>query len=303
MRLNLTTTRKTLLAALVPFTALSAAGFAYLDLKQREIIFRPDRENDNTAADRGEFDYQEIWIPVGPHAHTRKSLIHAWWVPAERPEAPAILLLHGARWNLAGNKYRVARWHRMGFSVLAIDYRGFGRSPGGLPTEASVYEDAQTAWEYLSYLQPDPGRRFGYGHSLGGAIGIELATRNRDMAGLIVESTFTSIRDMARIVTFPWLPVSPILTQHFNSIAKVAALKTPILLLHGTDDDLVPHRMSERLYAAAPGPKKLVLFPNGGHSDICLKAFDVYRTTVWQFVGPMVEQQAFTIAEQHALAA
>jgi alpha-beta hydrolase superfamily lysophospholipase len=90
-------------------------------------------------------------------------------------DAPAILYLHGVRWNLTGQAFRIEQLRAMGYSVLAIDYRGFGQSRGDLPSEASVYEDARAAWERFTAMQPDAGKRLIYGHSLGGAVAIDLA--------------------------------------------------------------------------------------------------------------------------------
>ena len=116
--------------------------------------------------------------------------MHGWWIPARDPDAPALLYLHGTRWSLGRNLDRISRWREVGFAVLAIDYRGFGRSDGDLPSETGIYADAQAAWEHLRLRQPDARRRFLYGHSLGGAVAIDLATRNADVAALVVESTF-----------------------------------------------------------------------------------------------------------------
>ena len=109
---------------------------------------------------------------------------------------PAVLYLHGTRWNLTAQVRRISQLRELGFSVLAIDYRGFGESPGDLPSERTVYQDAQAAWERLVQLQPEAERRFIYGHSLGGAIAVDLAEHLAEgnepkAAGLIVESTFT----------------------------------------------------------------------------------------------------------------
>jgi pimeloyl-ACP methyl ester carboxylesterase len=196
-----------------------------------------------------------------------------------------VLYLHGARWSLGGNLFRIARWQRMGFNVLAIDYRGFGRSDGELPSEAQAYADAQAAWEALRRREPDPARRFVFGHSLGGAVAIDLATRSPDMAGLVVESSFTSIRDMAEMTKYGYLPVGLILTQRFDSLAKVPKLAVPVLFIHGAEDRWVPPAMSERLHAAAPAPKRLVLVPGGGHSNVSAVAFEQYRREVLDFAA------------------
>jgi uncharacterized protein len=281
MRLSLGTTRKTLLAALVPFAALGSAGWSYLDHKQRELIFDP--QQDSAAGVSLDLSYQEVWIPLARAA--AETALHAWWMPALRADAPTILFLHGARWSLFGNADRIAYWQNLGYSLLAIDYRGFGKSPGELPTEASVYEDAHSAWEYLKKLQPEAGRRFVYGHSLGGAIAIDLAAKNRDLAGVIVESTFTSIRDMTKVVASRWLPLGPMVTHRFDSLAKIGSVQAPVLLMHGTADDVVPHQMSLRLHAAAREPKRLAIFTDVGHSDACWKVDQDYRNAVREFIG------------------
>lgn len=282
MQLRKTTNWRT---AVLPFAALGAIGLSYLDVKQREFIFRPVKHVCRATA-RSPLRIQEHWLSL-PHAHAGSpaTSIYAWWVPVDSAEAPAVLFLHGARWNLTWHADRIESWRRMGFSVLGIDYRGFGLSPGGVPTEVGVYEDAQCAWAYLRRIAPAATRYILYGHSLGGAIAIELATKRRDVDALVVESSFTSIRDMAKTLAFRWLPVGGLLTQHFDSLAKVGALVVPSLFLHGTADIVVPHDMSVQLHAAAPVPTKLVLFPGSGHSNIPLDAFERYQRVVRRFVA------------------
>lgn len=278
------TSKRAWLAALLPLATLGASGLAYLDLKQRELIFRPAKETWEGIG-QTDFAFQEYWIPLANSTVDQRG-IHSWWLPAACADSPAILFLHGACWSLSWHVERIRRWQAMGFSVLGIDYRGFGESPGDLPTEAGVYEDAQRGWEHLRHLAPYASQRMIYGHSLGGAIAIELATRYRNMDAVIVESTFTSIRDMARVQTKAarWLPVNAILNHRFDSISKVAKLDAPILFLHGTADEVVPHHMSESLYAKAKAPKELVLFPELGHSNIPMESFPRYQLAVQDFV-------------------
>jgi pimeloyl-ACP methyl ester carboxylesterase len=168
----------------------------------------------------------------------------------------------------------------MGFAELAIDYRGFGRSDGDLPSEAQAYADAQAAWDQLRRIEPDPTRRFLYGHSLGGAVAIELATRNHDVAGLIVESSFTSIRDMVEALGYTNFAVDGILTQRFDSLAKVPAVSAPTLFVHGTADRFVPPTMTEKLYAAAHAPKRLLMIENAGHSNSTGVGYENYLSAV-----------------------
>ena len=124
--------------------ALAIGGCAYWSEKQGELIFRPTKEAwwGYNGANLGS-SFVEHWIPVGAEGHK----LHAWWIKADNPDAPTILYLHGARWNLTGSVTRVERWRKLGFNVLAIDYRGFGRSSDVVPSESLAYEDAEAAWD------------------------------------------------------------------------------------------------------------------------------------------------------------
>ena len=229
------------------------------------------------SAERYAFD--EHWIEVG-NGHK----LHAWWLKGDDPAAPVILYLHGARWNLTGSVTRIDRWRQLGFAVLAVDYRGFGKSSDIAPTEEYAYEDAEAAWDYLGKLAP--GRsRYIVGHSLGGAIAAELARRHPDASGLVLEATFTSVRDMVEHTAFSWLPVSLILTQNFDTLAKVPELKMPVLVTHGTNDAIVPFEMGERLYNAVKGPKRFIRVDGGSHHNLSSAAFAEYRAALVELFG------------------
>jgi uncharacterized protein len=282
--------RAALVSALLAGSVLGS-GCAYLDWKQREWIFRPVKNDWNGYRNWVAPNLEEMWLPVDA-AGTEK--LHTWWWPAEGPNAasaPSILYLHGTRWNLTGNAFRIARLHKMGFNVLAVDYRGFGQSSGELPSEQWTYEDAAIAWAYLKMREPNMAKRYIYGHSLGGAIAIDLVSKTNDAAGLIVESTFTSIRDMvptwARI-----LPVGLILTQEFDSTTKIADVRIPILFVHGKQDSYVPAWMTEQLHDAARAPKRLWLVEGASHSNTMWRSFDAYSQTMLDFRGFALAQRA-----------
>ena len=251
--------------------AVLIGGCAYLAEQQGELIFRPTKSEwrgFNSAA----YPIEEHWVPVGDG--TQK--LHAWWLKSDKPDAPIVLYLHGARWNLTGSVTRIDRWRQLGFSVFAVDYRGFGKSADVAPTEAYAYEDAEAAWDYLARLVP--GRqRFIVGHSLGGAIAVELARRRPDAAGLVLEATFTSVRDMIDQSPWGFLPVGLILTQNFDAISKIGEVKMPVLVTHGTRDTIVPFEMGERLFNAAHAPKKFLKVEGAGHHNLSGAAFDQYR--------------------------
>lgn len=262
--------------------AATIGGCAYLAEKQGELIFRPTRDTWWGFKNAG-LAYEERWIPVGENGDR----LHAFWAPADDGSAPALLYLHGARWNLTGSVTRIERWRKLGFSVLAIDYRGFGKSTGASPTEQLSYEDAQAAWDHLARAEPSRPR-FIVGHSLGGAIATELAVRRPDAAGLVLEATFTSIRDMVEHTAWRLLPVGLILTQEFDTLAKLPKIRSPVLIVHGTRDAIVPFHMGERLYAAASGPKRFIRVEGGSHHNLSAVANDQYRAALREFfsLGP-----------------
>ena len=208
------------------------AGYTQLDEWQRQQIFSvEDSQRWWREAPEGT-EIFDLTLPNGHHVRT-------WYWQHPDPSAPTVLYLHGSRWNLNGSVFRMEGWMDMGFSVLAIDYRGFGESTQLLPSERSAREDALAALEELARRQPSAERRFIFGHSLGGAIAIDLAARadDIDVAGIIVESSFTSIQDMLPTVRggdFPGL--SLFVTQHFASTRKLAAITEPLLIIHGTAD-------------------------------------------------------------------
>lgn len=275
---------------------LSVAGCAHLAEKERELVFRIEPGVARWFGGMPE-GIREITIPV-KEGHLTQNL-HAWWWPAADPQAPAVLYLHGARWNLTGQLFRIEQLRDFGFSVLAIDYRGFGKSEGDLPSEETVYADARAGWNRLTALQPDPARRFIYGHSLGGAIAVDLASRlesdsnngaangtgTQPARGLIIESTFTSLADMARAVSLSWLPVGLILSQKFDSSAKIASIRMPLLLVHGTQDRYVPPAFSQVLYESARAPKKLLLIEGGSHNNSMRTGSSAYREALAELFG------------------
>jgi pimeloyl-ACP methyl ester carboxylesterase len=274
------------LAALLA-VGLLASGCASLEEKERELTFRV------VKGDAGWYSgtpsgVQDIYIPVGEGPKPQR--IHAWYWPDADPAAPVVYFLHGVRWNLTGQVRRLQQLHDFGFSVFAIDYRGFGKSDGVLPSEQMTYEDAEAGWKWLLAKVPDASRRFIYGHSLGGAVAIDLAARlaardngTRQAHGLIVESTFTSLPDIAAELSWSWLPTRLIMSQRFDSIDKVKGIDLPVLFVHGTGDRYVPAKFSQALYEAAPNPKKLLLIENGGHNNAMWIGNAEYQGTLVDF--------------------
>ncbi|NEQ87214.1 MAG: alpha/beta hydrolase, partial [Moorea sp. SIO2I5] len=189
-------------------------------LLQNRLIFCPASVIKNTPADFG-LPYEEVCLPISTKGKVEK--MHSWWIPSDSPESKVMLYLHGNASNIGAYLEIAQRLNQVGLSLLLIDYRGYGRSEGKFPRESQVYQDAQVAWDYLVQQRGiNPQDILVYGHSLGGAIGIDLAVRNPEIAGLIVEGSFTSMRDMADYEKkYGFLPIDLLLTQRFDSISKI----------------------------------------------------------------------------------
>jgi fermentation-respiration switch protein FrsA (DUF1100 family) len=285
---------------------LLIAGFAvtaYLAIclllyfRQTRLIFFPTATIETTPADLG-MPYEDVWLPV--QLSQRSERIHGWWIPASSEAAGVLLYLHGNGMNIGANVGHAKRFHQLGLSVLLIDYRGYGRSEGGFPTEQQVYQDAEASWRYLTQTrQISPESILLYGHSLGGAVAIDLAVHQSDAAGLIVQSSFTSIRDMVDHTSrYRFFPVEQLLHQRFDSIRKVPFLKMPVLFIHGLADIQVPATMSEALYAATPDPKQLYLVPLAGHNNVADTAGAEYLKVVQQFVEQCRQRVSVLSAEK-----
>lgn len=228
--------------------AALVGGGIWLDRWQRATIFSVEL-GDASWAREAPSGTEVFDLAVG-----NGETVRAWYMPSPVPDAPTVLYLHGSRWNLNSSVFRMERWLDMGVSMLAIDYRGFGESSPRLPSQGSALEDARLAMQELVRRQPYAAKRFVYGHSLGGAIAVDLASEANtpEFAGLILESTFTSIRDMIATSRWSHIPgLKWLVTQPFDSVAALPQVKVPVLLIHGTSDRVIPHEMSDTLLAAA----------------------------------------------------
>jgi len=256
---------------------------------QTRIIFSPEKEITTTPA-QFNAKYENVLIPV-KNLDGSSENIHGLWLPNAKQEGKAavgdrkvILYLHGKGKNISANAKHANRLMRMGFSVLVIDYRGYGRSEGGFPTESSVYTDAQTAWDYLIQKGFKPDQILIYGHSLGGAIAIDLATKHPDALGMIVDASFTSMSEMAQLdPKYRVFPIDLLIHQRFDSIAKVRSLAIPVLYIHGTADEVIPASMAQHLYEVTPTRKQIVLIPNGGHNNNAATNEPLYLNSIRSF--------------------
>ncbi len=271
-----------------------------LFIYQRQLIYRPSSQIAMLpSASEFKMPYQEVWVSVG------RDRIYGWWIPAPSNQerftpianeptrilkSPKVMLyLCGVGRNIGDYNYlaRMQAFRQLGFSVLVFDYRGYGRSTGKFPTESQVYQDTEAVWNYLRQRVP-ADQIVIYGESLGGAIALNLATKHSDAKGLILQSSFTSMAEVTEQRGFFGLfPIDVLLTERFNSLEKIRSLKVPVLLLHGTEDSIVPMQMSQVLYNAAPEPKQLFLIPGADHVRIYQPGNGSYLKAITGFVDSL----------------
>jgi len=253
-----------------------AAARYWLDRFQRSRVFLPDRFP-NGIWSPGSFGLpaEDIWFSTEDGMR-----LHGWWIP--HPKARGTLLYcHGNTGSIAHRIGVFRELWSLGVDLFAFDYRGYGRSTGE-PTEDGLYLDVRAAHDYLTRdLQCRAEETLIFGHSLGGAVAIDCAL-DRQVAGLVAQSTFTHIRDAARAV-FPTLPIHLAARRQFRSIDKVAELRIPKLFIHGDSDEKVPVELGKQLYEAACEPKDFYLVRRGGHNDLHLYGGRRYLRRISRF--------------------
>ena len=212
-------------------------------------------------------DWEPPYLPIEDAWFTAQdgTKLHGWYVPHPNPRAVA-LFCHGNAGNIASRAPGLAVLHyRHQVSVLAFDYRGYGRSEG-TPSERGILMDARAA---LAWLEERTGHRpeemVFMGRSLGGGVAVDLAAEHNPR-GLVLASTFTSLPEVGKHFT-PILPTRLIMTQRLNSKAKIANYHGPLLMSHGNEDSIVPYELGVELFEAAPGRKQFITIDGGDHND------------------------------------
>lgn len=280
--------KRTLTATLGTAVTLYAMVCGLMFVLQDELVFVPDREVARDPGDVGlAFDSLTLATDDGES-------IAAWFVPAsEQPARGVVVYSHGNAGNL-GNRVGVLEdLHGLGLDVLLYDYHGFGDSTGS-PGESETYLDARAAWNWLTKERKiPPDRVVIWGRSLGGAVAVWLASQTcaagvagERPAGLIVESSFTSIPDVGAAY-YPYLPVRLLNRHEYPSLARIAAVNVPVLVAHGPDDGVVPYAHGRELFAAAGEPKVFVEL-EGGHNDAGL-ASPAHRAALEAFLASTLD--------------
>jgi len=208
--------------------------------------------------------------------------LHGWFIPCEGAAA-TVLMLHGNGGNIGHRVSWLKVLHDLGVNVFIIDYRGYGKSEGD-PYEEGLYRDARAAYDWWATERKPGGEKLIlFGESLGGAVAVHLAARVSP-SGLVLQSTFTSARDMAKTM-FPIGLLQPLINVHFNSAEAITRVTCPKLFIHGERDEIVPFRLGKDLFKLASDPKSFYAVPEAGHNDLMLVAGSEYARQIKMFLS------------------
>ena len=266
---------KLLLAVLACYAVLVLVVY----LMQARMLYLadvPGRSLEHTPADIGA-EFRDVSIETADGVR-----LHGWYVPGDSDRV--LLFFHGNAGNISHRLGSIRQYRQLGLSVLIIDYRGYGQSEGRT-TEQGIYQDAEAAWRYLTEANKTPANRIiVFGRSMGASAAAYLAARHRPLA-LIVESSFTSVPDIAREY-YPWLPVRWLSRLRHSAEEFVARSKSPVLVIHSRDDEIVPFHHGEAIFKAAGEPKALIEI-RGTHNDAFLRDEQNYLSGLRSFLDQL----------------
>jgi len=233
------------------YLAVSSVVLAYFIIilfvyfYQRNLLYHPSENN--YLNDKIIFNYEEILIETD-----KKIKLKSWFIKKDLDKFKTILIFHGNAGNLFNRVYKLNELNKLDVNILLISWRGFSGNKGK-PTEKNLYRDADEAVKWLNNQGVISKNIILYGESLGTGVATELGTSNA-FGGIILESPFTSIANAAKIY-YPYLPVGIILKDRYDSISKIKNINTPIFIMHGKMDNIVPQQMGLELFEKANNPK------------------------------------------------
>ena len=233
------------------FITLSSIVVAYLValvfiyFYQRNLLYHPSENNYQN--DEIQFDYEEVNIEV-----ENEIKLKSWLINKDFKKLKTLLIFHGNAGDLSNRIYKLNELNKLEINILLISWRGFSGNKGS-PTEKNLYKDAEAAIKWLNKKNVSNNQIILYGESLGTGVAVEMAKKN-DFNSIILESPFTSIENSAKIY-YPYLPVRYLLKDRYDSISKIKMVKSPIMIMHGEKDDVVPFSMGKKLFEKANNPK------------------------------------------------
>ncbi|MBI5436233.1 MAG: alpha/beta hydrolase [Nitrosomonadales bacterium] len=269
------------------WNALGVLAAAYgglallLTIFQSQLVFYPevDRKVAATPSQVG-LPYEDLQLQTSDGIS-----LHGWYVPAPQPRG-TVLFLHGNAGNISHRLDSVQMFHRLGYSTLIFDYRGYGNS-SGKPSEQGTYRDAEAAWRYLTEQRHTPSCRIVlFGESLGGAVGAWLAARQKP-AALVIASGFTSVPDLGQQL-YPYFPIRLLARIRYDTRESLRSVAAPVLIAHSPQDDIIPFEHGRALFAAANPPKQFLELA-GGHNDGFIFMREAWVRVLGDFLGKQMD--------------
>jgi len=239
---------------------------------QRNFLYHPDT-NIGAPEQYGLTGFSEQILKTSDDV-----TIQTWYKPAQ-PNVPTVVYFHGNALHMGNRAGIYSAFANKGFGVLAVSYRGYGKSEGK-PTERGLYKDARRSIKFLTDTQQIPNDKIIlYGESLGTGVAVQMATE-QNFAALVLQAPYTSVVNRAAEIYW-FFPVHFIMNDKFDSIGKIGSVKSPVLIFHGELDATIPIHHGKTILAAAHEPKKGIFFPDVEHNnfDSGVIANDVYEFT------------------------
>ena len=265
------------IVAIIAGAYILLAGFLFVF--QSHYVYYPERFLSADPASIGVY-FESVSF------ETRDGVrLSGWYVPRENARG-VVLFCHGNAGNISHRLEAIQIFHRLGLGNFIFDYRGYGHSEGK-PAEQGTYEDAEAAWQYLvKERQVDPNEIIIFGRSLGGAVASQLA-QSHTPGALIVESTFTSLPDIAATL-YPYLPVRLLLRFKYDTAGYIAKVDCPVLVVHSRDDEIMPFGHGQRLFEVAKEPKKFLEI-TGTHNEGFITSGKRYEEGLNTFISEYLE--------------
>ncbi len=246
--------------SLLRMLAIYAVIVALMFIFQRQLQYYPDKNMQGGPLRHGVPEMQEISV------RTEDGLVLFGWYAPPKDKKPVIVFFHGNAGHIGHRAFKARALMDAGFGVLLAEYRGYGGNPGS-PSEEGFYKDGRAFIKWLKDGGLPENRVVIYGESIGSGAAVEMAAAFKDVAGLVLETPFSSAVDVGK-KAYWWLPVDLLMKDRFDNAAKINQVKAPLLILHGLNDRTVPVELARKLFAQANDPKAMVEFENGDHNGL-----------------------------------